>query len=480
MGEDSSITLQHYLESEVQRRSMPTPVTPADFLHILRANTRVRPYTDKDYLDRIAQVAYERYMAQHVAGDAPTMIIVPMPLTRQQTDHLLGNRRNYVMVFGAESIYFQDTVHAFATDALCSGGVNVLGVHMDWLSSDDASVERAALMDSDGTVKEVAFRESVPIHIVQILHLPLKGERQLHRVLSFRFHDAGIPQINPYVDSSERADDKARTHSLWEQYERKIVSPKYTLIPQDSSTEEISERLRVFVEDAGLSDVVVQPNKGTEGYRVEDFHIETDLTLAVKYIEEQILAEDDVIVRERRGNVRFKKIPLSPPSPKGIFEFLNVTFRVNIAWNGSEFVAESGYAQVAKDEETFPASRGRGGAIVDINEALSSLYYRKNKGWSRLIPVDEDVEAMKIAAINAAYALNAGLSEENYLKCMGVDILLEMTADGTSAVNVIPVALEANPRPAGLSHSSEIVGISHKDPQQRISTEIFRFVSSCI
>ena len=66
------------------------------------------------------------------------------------------------------------------------------------------------------------------------------------------------------------------------------------------------------------------------------------------------------------------------------------------------------------------------------------------------------------------------------LKRMAPGDVLEVVADGTSAVNVVPVVLEANPRPAGLSHSSEIVGISHKDPQQRISTEIFRFANLCI
>lgn len=481
MSKDSSIALQRYLEAEVQRGGMPTPVTPADFLDILRANTRaradtqVRPYSC--YLDRVAQVAYERYTARCIAEDVPTMIIVPDPLTQRQVDELIGHRPNYALVFGAESIYFQDTVHALATDAHCFEGVNVLGVHMDWLSADGAGAKRAIAMDTYGLVKEFAFHELVPIHITQILHLPLKGERQLHRDLSTRFRDRGIPQINPYADSSERADDKAHTHALWEQYGRGIVCPKYALIPRGSSPDRITERLRAFVEDAGLSDVVVQPNKGTEGYRVERFHIEGNFSPIVKYIEEQVLPEDDAIVRERRGNIKFGKIPLNPSFPKGTFRPLNVTFRVNVAWSGSEFVAESGYAQVAKDEETFPASRGRGGAIVDINEALAALHYLKNGKWSRFIPVDEDIKAMKTAAINAAYALNAGLDTENYLKCMGIDILLEVKATGAGAVDVIPVVLEANPRPAGLSHSSEIVGISHKKPQQRISAELFKFIS---
>ena len=462
MSEDTSIALQRYLEAEVQRRNVSDPITPADFLKMLlaRADTRVRPYINRDYLNRIAGVAYERYIARSVAGDAPAMIIVPAPLSKRQMAELLGDGRNYVMVFGAESIYFQDTVHALAIDSQYENNVNILGVHKDWLSPGGA--QRAIILDKDGLVKEVAFEEPVPIHIVQILHLPLKGERQLHRELSRRFHDGGIPQINPYPHSAERADDKAQTHDLWKQCEHEIVSPKYTLIPRGSSPEEIAKHLRTFMGNGQLLDVVIQPNRGTEGYRVEKFSTGTDIRPALFYIKDQVLPQDDAIVREMRGNVRY--------TDRSSGSSLNVTFRVNVAWNGSEFVAESGYAQVARDEETFPASRGKGGIIVDINEALADLYCPR---YGRFIPVNEDIAAMKKAAENAARALNAGLDAEDYLKHIGIDILLEVTESGAG---VIPVVLEANPRPAGLSHSSEILGISRTKPRQRISTEIFKLV----
>ena len=425
--------------------------------------------SDRDYLDRITQVAYERYAAGSVAQDVPTSIIVPTPLTRQQTYELLERRLNYVAIFGAESIYFQDTVHALATDSSESGRVNVLGAHIDWISPDSASIRRALAVDKDGLVKEVAFEEPVPIHVVQILHLPIKHERQLHRKLSIRFRDSGIPQINPYEGGSERADDKAWTHSLWVQYGQNIVSPGYVLIPQHNSLEEIAGKLNAFIQNAQKLDLVVQPNRGTEGRKVEKFATGTGLkpqSPIVRYIKDHILPEDDAIVRERRGNVRY--MDSSSDS------FLNVAFRINVAWNGSEFVAESGYAQIAKDEETFPASRGRGGSIIDINYALANLYYQTDGGWIRLIPADQDVAAMRTAAINAAYGLNAGLDLDRYLKFVGIDILLEAEHTGVNVVNVIPVVLEANPRPAGLSQSSEIIGVSARKPHPRVSTEIFR------
>ena len=483
-GEDISVRLQHYVEAEVQRGNIRDPVGPARILDLLlssMSNAELCSPAEREsilcpgYLQRIAQVAHERYAACSIVQDVPTMIIVPEPLTRQQTGDLLGSRLNYVLVFGAESIYFQDTVHAFSVDSRCFGGVNVLGSHFHWLSSDGRSATRALVVDETGVVKELAFEEPVPVNIVQILHLPLNRERQTHKELSLYFRNRGIRQVNPYDDSSERADDKAWTHRLWDQYGQKIVSPKHVLILQDSSPEEIVGRLRFLVENTGKQDLVAQTNGGTEGYKVEEFsgisaeRLDSSSPI-VAYVEDQVLPEDDAIVREMRGNVRYKSRPSGP--------LLALAFRVNVAWNGSGFVAESGYAQVAKDTSTFPASRGRGGTIVDINEALTSLYYPMGGRWVRFIPTNEDVAAMKGAATRAARGLNAGLDVEDYLKHMGIDILLEVEESKADTISVVPVALEANPRPAGLSQSSEIIGISDENPQPRISTEIFRSLAS--
>ncbi len=399
------------------------------------------------------------------------LTIVSTPLTRQRTYELLADRLNYVVIFGAESIYFQDTIHALATDSSDSGGVNVLGAHIDWISSNGKSIMRALAVGKDGLVKEMAFEEPVTIHVAQILHLPLKHERQLHRKLSIWFRDRGIPQINPYEGGSERADDKAWTHDLWDRYGQNISSPGHVLIPQHNSPEEIARKLNAFIQNARKWDLVVQPNRGTEGRKVEKFAIgecPKPQSPIVRYIKDHILPEDDAIVREQRGNVRYMD------SASG--SFLNVALRINVAWNGSELVAESGYAQIAKDEGTFPASRGRGGSIIDINDAIANLYYQADGRWIRLIPADQDVAAMRTAAINAAYGLNAGLDLDRYLKFVGIDILLEAEHTGANALNVIPVVLEANPRPAGLSQSSEIIGVSARKAHLRVSKEIFRSI----
>ena len=108
-----------------------------------------------------------------------------------------------------------------------------------------------------------------------------------------------------------------------------------------------------------------------------------------------------------------------------------------------------------------------------IATTLESIKTTQADQGSVLGSLATDVAVIKSAAISAAYGLNAGLEEKDYLKLMGIDVLLEVEETGSNIVKLIPVALEANPRPAGLSHSAEIIGISGKEPQPRVSTEIF-------
>jgi len=455
-----SVDLQLYLEREISDRDYLDSVKPETFLNMLMSLEKDIPLS-QDYLNRIAQVAYERYKARNIEQDIPPLAILPDSVTAKEVRKILGDRINYALVFGAESVYFQDTVHALSVDSRGLDGPNILGVHTDWLSADGQRFRRAMLVDETGSVIEMAFQRPVAINVVQILHLPLKNEMQIHRKLSRLFQNNGILQINPYHGGSERGDDKSWSHELWSQHRSEI--PRYVLIPRGSSSEQILDLLGNFIGQIKVSSVVVQPNKGTEGRKVKKFDNISQLCgPVVKYIENQILPEDDAIIREKRGNVRYKA-PSDFP--------VNITFRINVAWNGWEFVAESGYAQIAKDKDTFPASRGRDGKIIGINDAFNCLYYQKGGEWIRLILADADIEAIKMAAVKAATSLNSGLKIEDYLKHLGVDIILEVKEN-----DIIPVVLEANSRPAGLSYSCEIVGISAKKPRLGISSEIFRFL----
>jgi len=478
--EGAHIIEQQILELLMEKRAFlleRIPVTPDTML--------VGILSDRGYLERIAEIAVERLRG---GPEAPALRIAPKPFTRYDIKEVLEEGLNFGLIFGAESIFFQDTVLAFQADEarsrpLQARKVSVLGVHTRWLT-ESGEATRSLLVDKTGRVKEVQFEETVPLHVVQTLHLPIIGENLLHQRVSQLFENKGIEQINPY-NASARADDKAWTHWLWQQYPgEKILSPASQLIVRTSTVQQALAALRTFVERIGgrqglrVLGVVLQPNKGTEGYMVERFEVDPAKIYeidedhpAVQHLM-ALLKEDDALLREERGNVRFYSDETPEERSKG---YRRVALRVNVAWNGSGFFAESGYAQVSRDAQTFAASRGRDGSIVDINEALLNLYYLRNGAWARLIPTGADITRIKQAAVNASQALNTGLPEEDYLKMAGIDIVLEVE-DAEEEGRVQPVVLEANPRPAGLSHLREMQEISGEKPKPMISTALFNAI----
>ncbi len=449
--EELSLSLQKYLETRFKNKR-DISLKLDDFIHELYSLKNIT--LDHDYIIRIAQVGYERHIGIINGYNPPYLIIKENAINK---DKILGDRLNFVIIFGAESIYFQDTISAITLDNLrCGNVVNVLGARIEWLSNDYKYITRALLVDETGIPKEIAFNEPVPINIVQILHLPIKHEIYIHKELSRRFHEANIYQINPYENASERADNKSHTHKLL--YKHNITSPDHIIIPKNTSSQYITSILKSF----NKSSLVVLPNKGTEGQKVEKFDLPgneiTENIPIVRYIRDEILPYDDAIIREMRGNVRYFNGS----------EYLNITFRINVFWNGIKFIAESGYAQLAKNEYTFPASRGRGGSIIDINKAFGKLYYLKDNTWKKLILLEEDIYRIKFLAENSAKVINEGLDKKNFLKAMGIDIVFEVDEV------IKPIVLEINSRPAGLSYSSEITGTPEQPSVLMVSTELFK------
>jgi len=511
-ADDLSVLLVHYAEAEISKRTgsveaLRERVTEPEGAHIIEQQILellmekraflleripVTPDTmlagilsDRGYLERIAEIAVERLRG---GPEAPALRIAPKPFTRCDIKEVLEEGLNLGLIFGAESIYFQDTVLAFQADETRSRPhqarkVNVLGVHVGWLT-ESGEATRSLLVNKTGLVKEVQFEEAVPLHVAQTLHLPRIGENLLHQRVSKLFETKGIGQINPY-GASARASDKAWTHRLWEQYlGEKMLSPASQLIMRPSTVQQALRVLRNSVEKMGgrqglrVLGVVLQPNKGTEGYMVERFEVDPAKIYeidedhpAVQHLM-AILKEGDALIREERGNVRFYSDETPEERSKG---YRRVALRVNVAWNGSGFFAESGYAQVSRDAQTFAASRGRGGSIVDIDEALLNLYYPRDGAWARLIPTGVDIARIRQAAVNASQALNTGLPEEDYLKMVGIDIVLEVE-DAEEEGRIRPIVLEANPRPAGLSHLREIREISGEKPKPMISTALFNAI----
>lgn len=486
---DISVLLTHYVDAELERRHGSERTIEkyranrriqADILDILNNGIsslsrkvpfgpESKPYglvgdgtADPTYLRRVAEISIERL---HAGPDAPSLRISPNPVL---PDTLRGI--NFGLVFSAETIYFQDTVLALQTDEEGSRPegalrINVLGIRADWLARDGRGARRALHVDGSGRIREVGFEKPLPLDIIGVSHLPRVRERALHEEISCTCARAGIEQINPY-ETSLRADDKAWTHRLWGA--QGIPAPTFCVIPRRSEGKRILSLLREFLKTMWRTkyvDIVLQPNTGTEGAGVERFRIQGDEFRTMDGMHPAVLhaaslaSSDDVLVREARGNVRFL-------SPDGGYR--TVTFRINVAWNGRGFVAESGYAQVAPEEETFVASRGRGGEIVGIGDALSNLWRLGPRGWERLILRKEEIGCIKRRAVEAVEALHSGLDEGVCLKLVGVDVLLE--------VGALPIALEVNPRPAGLAQSGEIPEILNVRGKPRISVGLFEYM----
>ncbi len=509
-ADDLSVLLAHYVEAEISKRLGPVEAlreraTEPEGAHIVEQQIlellmekrafllEKIPVTsdtmlagilsDRGYLKRIAEITVERLRG---GPEAPALRIAPKPLTGYDIKELLEEGLNFGLIFGAEPIYFQDTVLAFQADETRSRPhqarkVNVLGVHVGWLT-ESGEATRSLLVDKTGLVKEVQFEEAVPLHVVQTLHLPRIGEILLHQRVSQLFENKRTDQINPY-GASARADDKAWTHRLWEQYpEDKILTPTSQLIARTGTVQQALTSLRTFVKKIGkrqglqVLGVVLQPNKGTEGFMVERFEVDSARIYeidedhpAVQHLM-ALLKEDDALIREEKGDVRFYSDETPEERSKG---YRRVALRINVTWDGSRFFAESGYAQVSRDTQTFAASRGRGGSIVDIDEALLSLYYPRDGAWAKFIPTELDITRIKQAAVNALQALNKRLPEKGYLKMAGIDIVLEVE---DAEERIQPVVLEANPRPAGLSHLREIQEMSGEKPKPMISTKLFNAI----
>jgi len=464
-ADEVSVVLEHYLASS---RFAPAAVRQ------LKRTLPVQPDVDLDamlddpgYVERLLETVEER---KRCGNEAPTLLIAPhrVPATR-----VLGEGANLALIFSAEAVLFQDTVELLQLDATrwAEGGgrprFNVIAVRPDWLAH-GGHAKRALVTDTDGRVKDCVFAKPAPIHAAMVLHLLREGEREQHRRISAWCRKHGIAQLNPYL-SAVRADDKAATHRTWRRNSADLDAPEFCLINHEANADKMEQKVRSFAEkirgDASEVGVFIQPNTGTEGNSVFRVLAGENDGAAVERTK-SILAGDDVILRNERGNVRFR-CPLEPE--KG---FRRVTLRVNVACGGAGFEADSGYAQAAPDEDADVASRGRGGRIVDINHALAHLYVHNSGTWLRVIPSPSEVEAVKMAACAAASALNSGRDDGERLRLLGIDIVLEVRGEGRACAPY-PVLLEANPRPAGLAHAREIRGVSNAEAQQTIAQHLF-------
>ena len=414
------------------------------------------------YRTRILDVALERL---RIGADAPALRIAP------EAQRCASGDLCFALIYGAETVLFQDTVLALQSDEQAGReavgrAVTILGVHHTWLD-DRMRAWRALVADRPGRVCEVGFRAPQRIDVAEVLHLPREGEIALHRRISAACEDAGIVQVNPYGIAAERADDKAQACAIWRRMH--VETPAARRVARGGGHREVVTTARALLGGRAATRLVVQPGHGTEGRLVEaacvnagDAAFMRGRHPLVVHAAECILPHDDLLIREARGNVRFVVGQ----------ERRHIAFRMNVAWNGTRFVAESGFAQVAPDAATFAASRGRGGQIVTLDEAFRALCCKSDSGWRRFFPTAYDLAAIQEAAICAAVALNTGIPEAAFLKHMGVDIVLEV-----NLACLTSVVLEANARPAGLASSHEMPHSLSEHLRPKVTAEIFHFIA---
>jgi hypothetical protein len=418
------------------------------------------------YMACVLDTAEER---QRCGKRCPTLLIGAGALSGVETDRL-RSRRNLALLFGAEAVLFQDTVQAFHLDAVRWSFRSrkeplILGVHQEWLEP-GGRTRRVLMASSEGLVRDVRLSLPLTLDSALVLHLKSRGEQETHRALSRWCRNNGVIELNPYP-AAAIADGKAQTLEAIKESQTSVELPRFCLISRTDPAHVVRRKLSSFWM-TGSDHVYLAPNSGTEGRGVvrkalasaEDIN---ELAGSVR----RGLDEDDVLLREERGNVR----ALLPEEIRRGYR--RIVFKILVAHRGDCFSADSGYALLAPDEKTEVVSCSHRGKIMPLNLALRRLYHYHNGGWRPIRLGGRALERMKKTACSAAWAINRG-TEGEPLRFMSVDIVWEVPGEDTGTASwdsacggdapdqaaekapLAPVFLEANPRPSGLASAGEI------------------------
>ncbi|MDD5033875.1 MAG: hypothetical protein PHE55_03885 [Methylococcaceae bacterium] len=370
------------------------------------------------YRRRLIDLAMERILGERLA---PETCLLAEPMENLKFPGMI----RHAVIFAAVH-FFTHEFYPLAVDALVRDlgrygkpRFSLLGVHVDWLDENGnlrrllyADFERHCFFEAD-------LRFPLRPDSIQFLCLG-EEEQDWHRRLSARLD---YPQANP-AEAAEPADDKSETLAGWSALSVEISAFK-TIACGDLTA------VREFMARHG--DCVIKPNRGTEGKEVTYFRrgnwCEADLERCLK----RCWQLGPAIVQERRDGLLY----LAPQTG----ERHSLALRLNLVFDGAGWRLQSGYAQLGRDAET-PASVGRGGSILPLDEVLPHLARRREseKPTPRL---DENCWSLIREQAERAAILFEGLL------LVGLDLLLDVDSRGA----IIPVFLEANPRPAGLSRS---------------------------
>jgi hypothetical protein len=394
------------------------------------------------YRTRLLELVDEARLGERLA---PEVCLCPGP---QHADTVLGAGGHRHAVVFAATAGFSHEFYPLAVDAYVSDALNherqplkVLGVRADWLDGDDR-ISRALVLDAEhDRLLETDWTEPFHPDSVQLLCLGTDEHTQ-HRQLSQRFV---CLQINPYQPSA-LADDKAATVAGWSRLG--LPTPASGSIKPGGWSGAIE-----FA--AEFTETVVKPNGSTEGscvalLRRDDPDFEARLRDGL----ERCWLDGPALLQQRRDGVAYR----DPVSGR----IHSLILRLNVVFDGERHRLVSGFAQLGIDANS-PASCGRGGRILRLDQALSALVMRTDDGAAPMAGPDHEMWLQWAGQAEQAAGLFGGLG------LVGLDMLLDIGADGGLA----PVFLEANPRPAGLSHSRLLTGLPSSLDQAGVGPDLW-------
>ncbi|HDH06889.1 MAG TPA: hypothetical protein ENF87_00805 [Thermoproteales archaeon] len=378
-------------------------------LHNLVKRTGISYKETSYFFKRLSLIISENIVNRELGGIP--YVLSPFYLSIEFSHPVLA------VVFGTFQNFFRGVIWAMALDSLeyfykTGNRVDIIGFHHEWVSKNMES--KNVICHCSGYMVETALKLPVKPDYLLILGLPLNVEHKLHKELSSRASKHNIKVLNPYV-SAKRADNKLLTHLI---LDKEIPMPNYVYINRRENLRSIKEEVKEILRSSGK--VVVKPVTGTEGIGVKSF-VNIDETL--EWIQ-KIRKKDDVLVEEARGNLTYRG--------------RSFTIRIVVSFTGKGFEIEGGFAQVASKGNII-TSTTHGGEIYNINKVLQEVLGEKE--YERFLSM------LKSYCNKVGYTINKYLEEDQYLKYMGLDLVLEKKGN-----NVTPILLEINSRPSGLTY----------------------------
>ncbi|MDP8229601.1 MAG: hypothetical protein P9L93_00685 [Candidatus Gorgyraea atricola] len=410
------------------------------------------------YFTRIKDLAIE----QAIGGErvAPELQIVPGKVKVKEAKKILGDLESFAIVHeGGRN--FTNELYALIHDSLAQGVVsqgkqlrNVIGVDKHYLTEDGKARRIIIYSHITGELKEIELEEPIKIDRA----LTLYASKEAHREISEVLEKNDIDEVNPYK-FAEKADSKSDCYRIWKR-QAVISTPSTIIISQDteknSVTEKLNDGLTSILSEAkkrGLKEIpiVVQPDTGTETQGAKAFLIDVsspDLTQAIAHIRE-IQNTDSVIVREYKGNIRY--------SEDGGETTYVCVFRYNVSSiaRGHDYEVKSGYLQLAPTPDALITSIAKGGRIIGFSEeAFNKLYIDLGDGKPiRLMGMDNGHLVLRTGETMAKQsAMFLGL------RFAGIDVTYDEayrreSIDKSNMTGAEPFILDANPKPAGLTHT---------------------------